>query len=269
MFLSDFSIKRPIATVVIIIALMCLGLLALNKLRVNQIPDVEQPVLVVDDPLSGRVARDGRARDHQPHREVAAEHPAASTRCAPPPAKATRSIVLIFNFEKNMIEAADEVRNAIASVRHKLPMEMREPMLHAHRPVGAADHAAGAVVAPRRATPRSRAWPRTSWPTASAPSPAWPWSTSTARCGASSRCCCAPRSCASTRLGHRGGQRAARAEHHRAGGQGARRAGRAEHPPGRAHRVAGRVRADRDQAPRQRDACAWGRWPACRTASPS
>ena len=90
MFLSDFSIKRPVATVVIIIALMCLGLLALKKLRVNQIPDVEQPVLVVDDPLPRRVARDGRARDHQPHREVAAEHLAASTRCAPPPAKAAR-----------------------------------------------------------------------------------------------------------------------------------------------------------------------------------
>ena len=43
MFLSDFSIKRPVATVVLIIALMALGLLALSKLRVNQIPDVEQP----------------------------------------------------------------------------------------------------------------------------------------------------------------------------------------------------------------------------------
>ena len=48
MFLSDFSIKRPIAMIVIIIALMALGLLALTKLRVNQIPDVEQPVLVVN-----------------------------------------------------------------------------------------------------------------------------------------------------------------------------------------------------------------------------
>src|SRR5471032_3684020 len=47
MFLSDFSIKRPISTVVIIIALMGLGLIALNKLRVNQIPDVDQPVMVV------------------------------------------------------------------------------------------------------------------------------------------------------------------------------------------------------------------------------
>ena len=53
MFLSDFSIKRPIATIVIIIGLMALGLLALNKLRVNQIPDVEQPVMVVAIPYQG------------------------------------------------------------------------------------------------------------------------------------------------------------------------------------------------------------------------
>src|SRR5690606_9316233 len=38
-------------------------------------------------------------------------------------------IVIIFNFKKNMVEAADEIRNAIASVRHKLPVEMREPVL--------------------------------------------------------------------------------------------------------------------------------------------
>ena len=48
MFLSDFSIKRPIAMIVLVIAMMALGLLALQKLRVNQIPDVEQPVLVVN-----------------------------------------------------------------------------------------------------------------------------------------------------------------------------------------------------------------------------
>src|SRR2546426_11666015 len=53
MVLSDFSIRRPVSTIVIIIALMCLGLLALNKLRVNQIPDVEQPVMVVVIPYPG------------------------------------------------------------------------------------------------------------------------------------------------------------------------------------------------------------------------
>ena len=53
MFLSDFSISRPVSAVVLIIGLMCLGLLALSKLRVNQLPDVEQPVLVVSIPYPG------------------------------------------------------------------------------------------------------------------------------------------------------------------------------------------------------------------------
>ena len=48
MFLSDFSIKRPTATVVLIIALMAMGLLAMSKLRVNQNPDVEVPGLFVN-----------------------------------------------------------------------------------------------------------------------------------------------------------------------------------------------------------------------------
>jgi len=53
MFLSDFSIKRPIATIVIIITLMGMGLLALSKLRVNERPDVELPLLSVTIPYPG------------------------------------------------------------------------------------------------------------------------------------------------------------------------------------------------------------------------
>ena len=53
MFLSNFSIKQPVTTVAIIIVLMCLGLLALTHLRVNQIPDVEMPVMVVQFPYPG------------------------------------------------------------------------------------------------------------------------------------------------------------------------------------------------------------------------
>ena len=177
MFLSDFSIKRPVAMVVIIIGLMGLGLLALTKLRVNQIPDVEQPVLVVNIALPRRLARDGRARDRQPHREGAAGHRAASTRCAPRPARATRAIVLIFNFDKNMVEAADEVRNAIGSVRHKLPMEMREPVLQrvdpAAQPIMQLALSSTRAVARRDLAPGRRR--------AGRPLPrhrrAWPWST--------------------------------------------------------------------------------------------
>ena len=53
MFLSEFSVRRPVATVVILIALMASGLMALKKLKVNQNPDVDLPMLVVDIAFPG------------------------------------------------------------------------------------------------------------------------------------------------------------------------------------------------------------------------
>ena len=128
MFLSDFSIKRPVATIVIIIALMALGLLALSKLRVNQIPDVEQPVLVVNINYPGAspdtVEREIVNRIEKALQSISGVDDVRSTA-----SESNARIVLVFKFEKNMIEAADEVRNAIGTVRHKLPVEMREPVL--------------------------------------------------------------------------------------------------------------------------------------------
>jgi HAE1 family hydrophobic/amphiphilic exporter-1 len=128
MFLSDFSISRPVTTVVIIIALMCLGLLALNKLRVNQIPDVEQPVMVVNIPYPGAspdtVEREIINRVEKSLLSIPQVYQIRSTS-----SESSAQIVIIFNFKKNMSEAADEIRNAIAAVRHKLPVEMREPIL--------------------------------------------------------------------------------------------------------------------------------------------
>ena len=128
MFLSDFSIKRPIAMIVIVIAMMALGLLALQKLRVNQIPDVEQPVLVVSISYPGAspetVERELLNRIEKAMQSIAGVDQLRSTA-----SEGGASFVLIFNFNKNMIEAADEVRNAIGSVRHKLPLEIREPVL--------------------------------------------------------------------------------------------------------------------------------------------
>ena len=128
MFLSDFSIRRPVAMVVIILALMCVGLLALKKLRVNQIPDVEMPVLVINIPYPGAspdtVEREIINRVEKSLQSITGVYQIRSTA-----AESNASIVILFNFKKNMIEASDEVRNAIGSVRYKLPAEMREPVL--------------------------------------------------------------------------------------------------------------------------------------------
>ncbi len=76
MFLSNFSIKQPVTTVAIVIVLMCLGMLAIKNLRVNPLPDVQQPVLVVQIPYPGASPETVEREVNQPGREVAAEHSA-------------------------------------------------------------------------------------------------------------------------------------------------------------------------------------------------
>ncbi|MBX5462859.1 MAG: efflux RND transporter permease subunit [Steroidobacteraceae bacterium] len=128
MFLSNFSIRQPVTTVAIVIVLMAVGLLALHKLRVNQIPDVEQPVMVVNVPYPGAspetVEREIINRVEKALQSIPQVYEIRSTA-----SESQARIIIIFNFDKNMAEAGDEIRNAIASVRHKLPVEMREPVL--------------------------------------------------------------------------------------------------------------------------------------------
>ena len=128
MLLSDFSIRRPVVMLVLIIGLMGFGLMALYKLRVNQIPDVDMPVLVVTLPYPGAspatVEREIVDRIEKSLQSIPQVYEIRSTS-----SESQAQIVIQFQFSKNMIEASDEVRNAIAAVRHKLPVEMREPVL--------------------------------------------------------------------------------------------------------------------------------------------
>src|SRR6186713_2215075 len=128
MFLSNFSIKQPVTTIAIVIVLMCLGLLALKNLRVNQIPDVENPVMSVSFPYPGAspetVEREIINRVEKPLQSIPQVYEMWSNA-----SESNASFTIIFDFKKDMSAAADEIRNAIASVRYKLPIEMREPVL--------------------------------------------------------------------------------------------------------------------------------------------
>jgi hydrophobe/amphiphile efflux-1 (HAE1) family protein len=133
MFLSDFSIKRPTATVVLILALMALGLMALSKLRVNQIPDVEEPILSVYIPYPG-ASPDTVEREIVNRIEKSLLSIPGVKDINANASEGSANFTLFFNFDKNLIEAGDEVRNAIATVRYKLPTEMREPVLRRFDP---------------------------------------------------------------------------------------------------------------------------------------
>lgn len=129
MFLSNFSIKKPVATVVVIVGMMLVGLLALSKLRVNQFPDIEPPILVVNIPYPG-ASPETVEREVVNRIEKSLQSISGIDRTSATAREGSATIVLVFDFSKNMIEAAEEVRNAIATVRFKLPTEIREPIIN-------------------------------------------------------------------------------------------------------------------------------------------
>lgn len=128
MFLSDFSIKKPTATIVLIVALMALGLLALSKLRVNQNPDVEVPGLSVIITYPG-ASPDTVEREIINRLEKSLQAVAGVQEVWATASENSGRFDMRFSFKKNMIEASDEVRNVISGLRYKMPTEMREPMI--------------------------------------------------------------------------------------------------------------------------------------------
>lgn len=133
MFLSDFSIKRPIVTVVLTLGLMAVGWMALGKLRVNERPDIAPPILQVSIPYPGAspetVEREILDRLEKAMRGIPGVHDMRAWAN-----EGSGWFRIEFEFDKNLIEAADEVRNSIASVRYKLPTEMREPIIRKQDP---------------------------------------------------------------------------------------------------------------------------------------
>ncbi|NDY90603.1 efflux RND transporter permease subunit [Ideonella livida] len=133
MKLSQFSVHRPLVMVVLILVLMAAGLLALSRLKVNQIPDVQEPVIVVTLAYPGAspdsVEREIINRLEKPFMAIQ-----GAQRVRAAANEGAGVFVLEFSFGKNMIEAAEDVRNAIAAQRFKLPVEMREPVLQREDP---------------------------------------------------------------------------------------------------------------------------------------
>jgi HAE1 family hydrophobic/amphiphilic exporter-1 len=129
MILSDFSIKRPLVVVVVTIALMLFGYFALTNLKTNQFPDVQPPVLVVNVPYPGAspetVEREilNRVEDSmstiQGIRDIRSYARESSA-----------TIVVFFDFDKDLTAAAQELRDSISTVRDKLPTEMKEPFIN-------------------------------------------------------------------------------------------------------------------------------------------
>src|SRR6476660_4389857 len=128
MIISDFAIKRPLVTVVAMLALALFGLVALLKLKTDEFPDVVAPFVSVAVPYPG-ASPDGVEKEILDPIEGQI---AAITGVKTVMGKAYDGfgqIIIEFQFGKDLNEATQEIRDGISGIRSDLPTEMKEPII--------------------------------------------------------------------------------------------------------------------------------------------
>lgn len=138
MVISDFAIKRPLITVVTMVALVVFGLFALLRLQTDEFPDVQQPIVLTGIPYPG-ASPEGVEREVLKPVEDAIKGISGVDQIFGTASDGYAQITVVFLFEKDISQATQDIRDAISAIRADLPVEMKEPILQrldpADRPI--------------------------------------------------------------------------------------------------------------------------------------
>src|SRR6266550_843279 len=133
MVISDFAIKRPMITVVVMVALVIFGLFALALLQTDEFPDIQAPVVQVGIPYPGG-SPEGVEREVMKPVEDAIKGISGVDKLYGTATDGYANIIVVFVFEKETSQATQDIRDAISSIRADLPVEMKEPILQKFDP---------------------------------------------------------------------------------------------------------------------------------------
>lgn len=128
MYLTEFFLKKRIFTFVIIALLAYMGVMALLKLRVESLPEVNTPVIYVAVPLPGGAPEEVEALVSNPIEEKLAEIEDVDRLMS----SSWQNVSLVVVFFKETVRADEkfkEFREKIAEARPSLPSEAMEPMI--------------------------------------------------------------------------------------------------------------------------------------------
>ncbi|MEP6688533.1 MAG: efflux RND transporter permease subunit, partial [Gemmatimonadales bacterium] len=128
MLISDFAIRRPIITVVSMLALTVFGLISLLRLQTDEFPDVAPPFVSVAIPYPG-ASPDGVEKEVLDPIEEQISAISGVKKINGQAEDGFGLITVEFVFEKPLAEATQDIRDAISEIRSDLPDEMEEPII--------------------------------------------------------------------------------------------------------------------------------------------
>ncbi len=128
MFLSELSIKRPVFATMMMVALATLGIFSYRRLNIDQWPDIDFPVIVVQTIYPGAspeaVEREVTRRVEEVVNPIEGVRELTSTSL-----EGLSSVVAMFELDVNSLDAQQDVRTKIESIRAELPADIEEPLV--------------------------------------------------------------------------------------------------------------------------------------------
>lgn len=133
MLISDVSIKRPVFTTMLTVALIVLGLVSYRQMSVDLMPDIDFPFVIITTVYPGAgpeaVATDVTQKIEDVVNPIAGVKHIESTS-----SEGVSFVFVEFTLETEGIVAAQEVREKIATVRPDLPQDIEEPVVQRYDP---------------------------------------------------------------------------------------------------------------------------------------
>src|SRR2546428_1814473 len=128
MFISDVAIRKPVITIVTMLALVLFGVVALTQLDTDEFPDVQPPVVAIAIPYPGASPDTVEREVIDPIEEVISGISGVD-KIHSSSLDSFGTLIVQFVFEKDLRQATQEIRDELSKIRTRLPLEMKEPIL--------------------------------------------------------------------------------------------------------------------------------------------
>jgi HAE1 family hydrophobic/amphiphilic exporter-1 len=128
MFLSELSIKRPVFATMMMLALIVLGLFSLRRLKLDDMPDVELPFVMIQVSYPG-ASTEAVERDVTKKIEEAVNPIEGVDRIESSSVEGYTTIFIQFTLQTKIMTAQSDVRSAVDRIRADLPTDMDPPII--------------------------------------------------------------------------------------------------------------------------------------------
>jgi multidrug efflux pump len=128
MILSDLSIRRPVLASMLSAALVLFGIIGYRQLSVREYPDVDPPIISVQTFLAGANPQVMESAVTDILEEELSTVPGLRTLVSSS-GEQFSNITLEFTLDRDVDDAAQDVRDKVSRVRGKLPLDIEEPVI--------------------------------------------------------------------------------------------------------------------------------------------